>query len=127
LIAGALAPIEAIKRGVGLGEGYNYAKAREDQIMGDARKNTGLLGDAAEMLGGGVTGGGLASAGVTTARALAPEARVVARSLSSAADAAARNLVKGAERSAERQLRAYVGPNKPFIEGLKIKSAQGPN
>src|SRR5829696_6073427 len=36
LIAGALAPVEAIKRGVGLGEGYNHAKAREDQIMNDA-------------------------------------------------------------------------------------------
>src|SRR5437763_1697008 len=29
LLAGALAPVEAIKRGVGLGEGYDYAKARE--------------------------------------------------------------------------------------------------
>src|SRR4051812_31021439 len=36
LLAGAFALPEALKRGVGLGEGYRYSKAREDQIMGDA-------------------------------------------------------------------------------------------
>jgi len=61
LIAGALAPVEALTRGVGLGEGYNYAKAREDQIMGDARANTGWLGSGVEALGGGVAGGAVTS------------------------------------------------------------------
>ncbi|SHM40993.1 hypothetical protein [Bradyrhizobium lablabi] len=65
VLAGVTAPIEAIKRGVGLGEGYNYAKAREDQIMNDARANTGALGGATEMLGGGVAGGALAPFGAT--------------------------------------------------------------
>lgn len=88
LLAAALSPVEAIRRGVGLGEGYNYAKAREDQIMGDARKNTGGLGTAAEVLGGGIAGAGLANAGVTAARALAPEAGLLARSGAAAADAA---------------------------------------
>jgi hypothetical protein len=41
-----------VKRGVGPGEGY--AKAREDQILNDARQNTGALGSATEMLGGGL-------------------------------------------------------------------------
>lgn len=95
ILAGAFAPIEAIKRGVGLGEGYNYAKAREDRTMDKAREKTGTLGSAAEMLGGGVAGGGLANAGITTARALAPEAGVVARALSSAADAGGLGAVSG--------------------------------
>lgn len=96
LMAGALALPEAIKRGVGLGEGYNYAKAREDQIMGEARKNTGALGTAAEVLGGGVTGAGLANGGVTAARFLAPEAGLLARSGAAAADAGALGGFSGA-------------------------------
>ena len=65
IAAGVFAPVEAIKRGVGLGEGYNYAKAREDLIMDQARKNTGALGAGVEMLGGGVAGGALAPYGAT--------------------------------------------------------------
>lgn len=88
VLAAAMTPLEMFKRGVGPKEGYNYAKAREDQIMGDARKNTGALGTAAEVLGGGVSGAGLASGGLTTARLLAPEAGLLARTGASAADAA---------------------------------------
>ena len=44
---------------------YFYAKAREDRIMNDARANTGLPGTAAELLGAGVAGGGLARFGAT--------------------------------------------------------------
>lgn len=89
IIAALTTPLEMFKRGVGPVEGYNFAKAREDQIMSDARKNTGLLGTAAEVLGGGVTGAGLASGGVTAARFLGPEAGLLARSGASAADSAA--------------------------------------
>jgi hypothetical protein len=96
ILAGLETPLEMIKHGTfSPSEGYNYAKAREDQIMGDARKNTGMLGDATEMLGGAVAGGGLAKAGVTAARALAPDAGIVARSLASAADAAGIGAVSG--------------------------------
>ncbi len=96
ILAGMETPLEMIKHGTfSPSEGYNYAKAREDQIMGDARKNTGKLGDATEMLGGAVAGGGLANAGVTASRALAPEAGVVARSLASAADAGGIGAVSG--------------------------------
>lgn len=90
ILAALQTPLEMFKRGtMDPREGYNYAKAREDQIMGDSRKNTGLLGTAAEVLGGGVSGAGLASGGVTAARFLAPEAGLLARTGASAADAAA--------------------------------------
>lgn len=88
ILAAAMTPLEMFKRGIGPAEGYNYAKAREDQIMGDARKNTGALGTAAEVLGGGVSGAGLASQGLSFGRALAPEAGLLARSAASAGDAA---------------------------------------
>ncbi|WP_301406299.1 hypothetical protein, partial [Enterococcus entomosocium] len=61
ILAGLQTPLEMIKRGTfNPAEGYRFAKAREDQIMSDARDNTGALGTAAEVLGGGVAGGGLA-------------------------------------------------------------------
>jgi hypothetical protein len=89
ILAALQTPLEMFKRGIGPKEGYNYAKAREDQIMGDSRKNTGMLGTATEILGGGVTGAGLASGGATFGRMLAPEAGLLARTGASAADAAA--------------------------------------
>jgi hypothetical protein len=95
LMAGALAPVEALKRGVGLSEGYDYAKAREDQILSDARRNTGALGSATELLGGGVAGGGLANAGVTAARALSSAPSLAGRTLATAADAAGLGGVAG--------------------------------
>lgn len=96
ILAGIQAPLEAIKRGVGLGEGYNYAKAREDAIMNEARKNTGALGTAAEIVGGGVSGAGLANAGVTAGRFLAPEAGILKRAAASALDASALGGFSGA-------------------------------
>jgi hypothetical protein len=69
-------------------EGYAFAKAREDQVMGDARKNTGALGSAAELLGGGVAGAGLLNGGVTATRFLAPNANVLKRAGASALDSA---------------------------------------
>lgn len=96
LMAGALAPLEAIRRGVPLSEGYNYAKAREDQILNDARQNTGALGTAAEILGGGVAGAGLANGGVTAARMLAPDAGILRRAGASAFDTSALGGFSGA-------------------------------
>lgn len=96
ILAGLQTPLEMFKRGIGPKEGYNYAKAREDQIMGDARKNTGALGTAAEVLGGGVSGAGLARGGLTMARFLAPEAGLLARTGASAADAAGLGAFSGA-------------------------------
>lgn len=97
LLAGLETPLEMFKRGTfSPREGYNYAKAREDQIMGDARKNTGMAGTAAEILGGAASGIGLMRGGLTAARFLAPEAGLLARSGASAADAAGFGAFSGA-------------------------------
>lgn len=113
ILAAATTPLEMLKRGTfNPIEGYNYAKSREDQIMGDARKNTGALGTAAEILGGGVSGAGLASGGLTAARFLAPEAGLLARSGASAADAAGLGAFTGAMEGnglAERGTNALKG------------------
>lgn len=112
ILAAAMTPLEMFKRGVGPKEGYNYAKAREDQIMGDARKNTGMLGTAAEVLGGGVAGAGLAQGGVTAARMLAPEAGLLARAGASAVDGAGIGAFSGAMEGnglAERGANALKG------------------
>jgi len=113
ILAAATTPLEMLKRGtLNPVEGYNYAKAREDQIMGDARKNTGALGTGAEILGGGVSGAGLASGGITAARFLAPEAGLLARAGASAADAAGIGAFSGAMEGnglAERGTNALKG------------------
>ncbi len=113
ILAAATTPFEMIKRGTfSPVEGYNYAKAREDQIMGDARKNTGLLGTAAEVLGGGVAGAGLAQGGITAARMLAPEAGLLARAGASAVDGAGIGAFSGAMEGnglAERGANALKG------------------
>jgi hypothetical protein len=97
LLAGLETPLEMLKRGTfNPVEGYNYAKAREDQIMNSARASTGALGTGAELLGGAVSGGGLAKAGVSAASALAPDAGLIARTLASMADASALGGFSGA-------------------------------
>lgn len=89
ILAGLQTPLEMIKRGTfNPAEGYNYAKAREDQIMNDARRNTGALGSATEMLGGGVAAGGLASGGLTAGRLLSSAPGLLGRTAATAADAA---------------------------------------
>lgn len=90
IMAGLMTPFEMARRGtLSPSEGYNYAKAREDLIMSDARKNTGALGTALEIGGGVGSGIGLARGGITFARPLGPEAGLLARSAASAGDAAA--------------------------------------
>jgi hypothetical protein len=97
IMAAANTPFEMIKHGTfNPAEGYDYAKAREDYVMNKSRENTGALGTAAEILGGGVSGAGLANGGLTTARMLAPEAGLLARSAASAADAGAMGGFSGA-------------------------------
>ena len=96
VLAALQTPLEMFKRGVGPGEAYNYAKAREDQIMGDARKNTGALGTALEIGGGVGSGIGLARGGATFGNLLRADAGLGARSLASAGDAAALGGFSGA-------------------------------
>lgn len=88
VLAALSTPFEMMKRSVGPVEGYNYAKAREDKIMDDARENTGALGTVAEIAGGAGAGLGLARNGITFARNLAPNAGLLSRSLASAGDSA---------------------------------------
>lgn len=97
IMAGLSTPFEMIKRGTfSPREGYNYAKAREDLILDDARKNTGALGTAAEIGGGIGTGLGAAQAGLSFARGLAPGAGLLGRSAASAGDSAAFGALAGA-------------------------------
>jgi hypothetical protein len=64
--------------------------------LNDSRRNTGALGTATELLGGGVAGGGLANAGLTTGRLLSSAAPgLLGRTATSAADAAALGAVAG--------------------------------
>lgn len=65
-LAGLSTPFEMIKRGTfNPAEGYRYAKARENLLLDEARKKGGVLGTAAEIGGGVLTGGALAKAGMT--------------------------------------------------------------
>lgn len=96
-LAGLSTPLEMIKRGtLDPREGYSYAKAREDLILDDARKNTGALGTAAEIGGGVGAGAGALRAGLTFARGLAPNAGLLGRSAASAGDSAAFGALAGA-------------------------------
>jgi len=70
-------------------------KAREDQILNDSRRNTGALRIATELLDGGVAGGGLANADLTTGRLLSSAPGFLGRTATSAADAAALGAVAG--------------------------------
>jgi hypothetical protein len=66
ILAGLGTIPQMIKRGtLSPTEGYNYAKAAENERMDSARKSTGLLGTAAELAGGVLTGGNAAKAGLT--------------------------------------------------------------
>jgi hypothetical protein len=97
VLAGLSTPLEMIKRGTfDPREGYNYAKAREDLIMDDARKNTGAAGTAAEILGG--VGSGLAAsrAGLSLANALPSSAGLLGRTAASAGDSAIMGGLAGA-------------------------------
>lgn len=128
ILAALTTPLEMAKRGVGPSEAYNYAKAREDQIMGDARQNTGALGTATEVLGGGVSGAGLANGGVTAARFLAPEAGLVARSGAAAADAAGLGAFSGAMEGnglQERGMNALKGGATGAVVGGATPGAMG--
>lgn len=71
-LAGLSTPIEMIKRGtLNPVEAYNYAKARQDYDLDDARQRAGGWGTAAEIGGGVVSGGKLFEAGATLAPAVA--------------------------------------------------------
>jgi hypothetical protein len=97
LLAGFSTPLEMIKRRTfNPAEGYRHAKAREDLILEDARKETGLAGTIAEIGGGVVSGSALANAGMTAARWLPQGAGLLKRTGAAALDAGAMGAVAGA-------------------------------
>jgi hypothetical protein len=74
-------------------EGYNYAKAIQNLDQQKSKAATGLLGDAAELAGGALTGGLAARAGLTLAR---PGMGLLARSGAMAGEGAGYGAVTGA-------------------------------
>jgi len=62
-------PVEMFRHGtLDPTEGYKYAKAFQNERLDRSKKNTGLLGDAAELAGGVATGVGAARNGLTFLR-----------------------------------------------------------
>lgn len=93
-LAALSTPLEMIKRGTfDPREGYNYAKARENLIMDEAHKKNGMLGTAAEIGGGVLSGGAAARAGLTLAR---PGMGLIGRTLAGGAEGAGYGAVNGA-------------------------------
>jgi hypothetical protein len=93
-LAGLTTPLEMIKRRTwSPAEGYNYAKAREDVLLEDARNKGGIAGSAAELGGGLVTGGALAKGGLTLMK---PGAGAMANIPRLAADSAIYGAITGA-------------------------------
>ena len=118
ILAAAMAPGEMIRHGTfDPSEGYNYAKAREDYSLEQSRKNTGLLGSATEALGGAVSAGGLAKAGVTAAGLLPEGAGWLARTAAGAADAAGIGGFSGAMEGNGLQERAQNAATGAMVGG----------
>ncbi len=89
-------PVEMIARGtINPAEAYDWAKARQDAQLAQARQETGMLGTAAEVMGGVGSGVRLAQAGLT-AMPRAANAGLGARTLGAVADGAAYGAVTGA-------------------------------
>jgi hypothetical protein len=85
ILAGLSTPFEMVKRGTfSPVEGYKHAKAAEDVELEDARKNGGMLGTAAEIGGGVMSGAGIGS---IVGRGLGAGAGLLSRSAAGAADA----------------------------------------
>jgi hypothetical protein len=95
--AGIETPLEMYRRGtLNPLEAFNYAKARENLAIDDARRNTGYAGTAAELVGGAAGGLGLVNSGVTAGRLLSSAAPgLLGRTAVGAADAAAMGGVAG--------------------------------
>lgn len=113
ILAGLNTPIEMFKRGtLNPIEAYNYAKAREDLELEDARKDTGLGGAVAEIGGGVMSGAGLANAGLTAARMLPQGAGLLRRMGASALDGLGFGALAGAGEGnslSERGMNALQG------------------
>lgn len=65
ILAGLMTPVQMLKRGVGPGEAWRYAKAKEDMRLEDARAAGGVAGGIGEAAGGMGSGISLARAGLS--------------------------------------------------------------
>lgn len=84
ILAGLQTPLEMIsRRTLDPRKGYEYAKAREDILLEDARKKGGILGSAAEVVGGVGTGMGLARGAAAAIPEAATGIQGVVRALAS--------------------------------------------
>lgn len=93
-LAGLQTPIEMVKRGTfNPAEAYNYAKARENVLAEEAKKEGGIPGMAAEFIGGMGSGGSLVSKGVSFVK---PGQGLLTRAGAMAGDAAAYGALSGA-------------------------------
>jgi hypothetical protein len=99
---------------------YDYAKARGNQILSDARRNAGTLGEITELAGGGVARAGLARGVIIAARLLSSQPGIVGRTLSSAADAAGLGGIAGFNEGNSLQDRAANAG-----QGLRSRPAGG--
>lgn len=96
ILAGLTTPLEMInQRTFNPVEGYRYAKAKQDALVDEARKNTGYAGTASEVLGGVGSGAGLANAGLTAARMLPQGAGLLPRMGASAIDGLGMGAIAG--------------------------------
>jgi hypothetical protein len=115
IMAGLSTPLEMIKHGTfDPREGYNYAKARENLIMDEARKKNGMLGAAAEVGGAVLSGGGLANAGMTLAR---PGMGMASRIGAGAAEGAGYGAVSGALDGGDSFSDRFAGAGKGALVG----------
>jgi hypothetical protein len=97
VLAAFSTPIEMVRRGTwNPAEAYRYAKAREDVLLDDARRENGWLGKAFESAGGIGSGAGLASKGFTAASLLAKNPDLLEKMIASALDGIGLGIIGGA-------------------------------
>lgn len=118
LMALATTPLEMIRHGVGPGEGYDYAKARENLILEDARKDTGIAGTVAEAAGGVGSAAGLAKNGLSILGRLAPSASLGKRTAASAFEGALYGGAYGVGEGEGLEGRAIEGAKGATIGGI---------
>lgn len=97
ILAGLATPLEMIQRGlIDPRDAFKYAKAREDLLLEEARKDNGVLGTAAEIAGGFLSGAGLARGGLSLGSRIAADAGLIRRGGAAVADGLATGAVAGA-------------------------------
>lgn len=96
ILAGADALTRMVTKGESLGDAYQYAKAREDLMLEDADRESPVGSVVGQIVGGGLTGGGMFKAGATAIPAATAKLGKVAGAIAGgAADGVALGAVSG--------------------------------